>query len=154
MLEMRSCCWHRRRSRLRSSSGGLSMARRIEDSDYDQPSGSDAERSLLFQLRALGLPEPTREWRFSPPRRWRFDFAFVAEKIAVEIEGGIYVRGRHVRGYGFENDMVKYNVAALLGWRILRFTPRMVESGWALDVIAAALRGELTGAYSGEQRAG
>ena len=117
------------------------MPRRPEASDYATVSGSDAEQSLVFQLRALGMPEPTREWRFSPPRRWRFDFAWVNRLVAVEVEGGAYVNGRHTRGAGFEQDLVKYNMAALAGWRVLRFTPRQIESGWAVDVIQSALHG-------------
>ena len=118
------------------------MPRRVEASDlYGDTGGSDAERSFLFQLRALGIQEPTREWRFAPPRRWRFDFAFVPEKIAVEIEGGTYTGGRHVTGPGYAADLVKYNIATLAGWRVLRFTPRMVDQGWALDVLEATLKG-------------
>jgi len=38
-------------------------------------------------------------------------------------------------------DLVKYNIATLAGWRVLRFTPRMVDQGWALDVLEATLKG-------------
>lgn len=58
-----------------------------------------------------------REYRFHPVRRWRFDFAWPAEKLAVEIEG----RGRHQTFVGFRNDCEKYNAALQLGWRVLRF---------------------------------
>jgi very-short-patch-repair endonuclease len=65
----------------------------------------------------LAEPRPEREYRFHPTRRWRFDFAWPAEKLAVEIEG----RGRHQTFIGFRNDCEKYNAALLLGWRVLRF---------------------------------
>lgn len=45
--------------------------------------------------------------------------------IAVEIEGGIWTLGRHSRGKGMENDMIKYNAAAELGWRVLRYSREM-----------------------------
>ncbi|HUU23465.1 MAG TPA: DUF559 domain-containing protein [Phycisphaerae bacterium] len=69
-----------------------------------------------------GSPAPTRQHRFAPPRRWRFDFAWPAQKVAVEIEGGTFVRGRHTRGAGFQGDCEKYNAAVSLGWRVLRYT--------------------------------
>jgi very-short-patch-repair endonuclease len=100
---------------------------------------SNPERLLLLHLRAAGLPEPVREYRFAPPRRWRFDFAWPAAMLAVEVEGGSWIHGRHVRGRGFEADCEKYNAAVLLGWRILRFTPAMVEDGTAIYAIEQAL---------------
>ena len=33
------------------------------------------------------IPEPEREFRFAPPRRWKFDFSWKDHKVAVEIEG-------------------------------------------------------------------
>jgi very-short-patch-repair endonuclease len=99
---------------------------------------SHAEYLLLLHLRAAGLPEPVREHRFHPSRRWRFDFAWPAAMLAVEVEGGSWIHGRHVRGRGFAADCDKYNAAVLLGWRVLRFTPAMVESGLALLAMEAA----------------
>lgn len=74
---------------------------------------------------------PVLEHRFAPPRRWRFDVAFPHKMLAVEIEGGAWVNGRHTRGAGFIKDMEKYNAATLLGWRLLRYTPEQVKSGMA-----------------------
>jgi hypothetical protein len=84
-----------------------------------------------FILRAAGLPAPVREHRFAPPRRWRFDYAWPACRLALEIEGGVWVGGRHVRGRGFESDCEKYSEAALRGWRVLRVTPAMLRDGRA-----------------------
>ncbi len=79
---------------------------------------------LIGFCRAVGLPEPVAEYRFAPPRRWRFDYAWPEARIAVEVEGGAWVGGRHTRAGGFIADMEKYNRAAVLGWRILRYTPK------------------------------
>ena len=69
----------------------------------------------------------TPEYRFYPPRRWRVDYAIIDLKIAVEIEGGAYSGGRHVRGKGYIADMEKYNRATLEGWRVLRYTPQQID---------------------------
>ena len=82
-------------------------------------------------MKALGLPIPEKEYRFHPTRRFRFDYAFVANMLAVEIEGGIWIQGRHTRGTGFMADMEKYNYASILRWWVLRFTPQQVEKGEA-----------------------
>lgn len=91
--------------------------------------------TFLATCRAQKLPEPTAEHRFHPERRWRFDYAFVERKIAVEVEGGIYTRGRHVRPKGFIGDMSKYNEAQSLGWKVLRFSPQQIADGSAARFI-------------------
>lgn len=82
---------------------------------------------------------PAREFPFAVGRKWRFDFAWPEQKIAAEIDGGSWSGGRHSRGKGFEEDCRKLNQAALLGWRVFRFTPAMVHSGTAIDTVMAAL---------------
>ena len=66
------------------------------------------------------LPEPVREFRFHATRKWRFDFAWPEQKVAVEIEG--LGGGRHQRRGGFIKDAEKYNAAQVAGWRVLRYT--------------------------------
>ena len=95
---------------------------------------SNLEDDLLFQLRAVGL-DPEREYKFHPERRWRADFAFETSKVLIEVEGGHWTAGRHVRGSGFEKDCEKYNAAAELGWLVLRYTSRHIRSGEALQQI-------------------
>lgn len=73
---------------------------------------------------AVGLPCPEREFRFHPERKWRFDYAFTDLFLAIEVEGGIYSGGRHVRGAGYAKDMEKYNAAVISGWKVLRYTPQ------------------------------
>ena len=42
--------------------------------------------------------------------------------LAVEYEGSSY--GRHQRWGGYRGDIEKYNEAAILGWKVLRYGPR------------------------------
>lgn len=97
------------------------------------------EDAFLRTVRALGLPEPTREMRFAIPRKWRFDFCWIDKMLAVEIEGGIHIQGRHNRGQGFEVDCEKLNAATLKGWRVLKFTRSMIESWEAAKTVEAML---------------
>jgi hypothetical protein len=82
-----------------------------------------------------GLPAPEREHLFARPRLWRFDFAWPALLLAVEVEGGVWTRGRHTRGQGFIDDMEKYNRAAVLGWSVLRVTPQQAAGGQLVLVL-------------------
>jgi very-short-patch-repair endonuclease len=95
---------------------------------------SQLESELEFQLKAVGL-RPEREFRFCPYRRWRADFAFPAERVLVECEGGHWTNGRHVRGKGYERDMEKYNAAQELGFSVLRYSGGMIRSGEARQQI-------------------
>jgi very-short-patch-repair endonuclease len=105
---------------------------------------SQAELTLAVQLEQAGIPFE-REFRFAPPRRWRFDFAWAKPGVpgdwgplAVEVEGGAFTGG-HRRGSRADLDCEKANTAALMGWTVLRFTPAMVDDGRALAVIRQAL---------------
>jgi very-short-patch-repair endonuclease len=100
------------------------------------------QAELLFAQHVLDhhLTTPVREYRFCLERRWRFDFAFLPEKLAVEIEGGVWTGGRHTRPQGFIDDCDKYNRAVLLGWRVLRFPTAQVLDGTAITTVCMALR--------------
>jgi very-short-patch-repair endonuclease len=64
-----------------------------------------------------------RELKFSPDRKFRFDWAVPAFKIAIEYEGGIFMeKSGHNTGTHFTKDTDKYNLAQQLGWKVLRFT--------------------------------
>lgn len=69
------------------------------------------------------------EFMFAKPRKWRFDLALPAHKIALEYEG-IYGRGksRHTTVTGYSGDIEKYNRAAILGWKVLRYTAKTYKN--------------------------
>jgi hypothetical protein len=115
---------------------------------------SVAETLLAVQLEQAGIPFEA-EYRFHPTRKWRADF-FVPHwaywhtvhdedpgssdaNLLIEVEGGSFVGGRHTRGPAFEADCEKYAAAAILGYRVIRVTPRQVEDGRALSWIRQAL---------------
>ena len=104
-------------------------------------SKSALEEAFALQLRATGLDAGvTREFRFHQSRRWRFDFAWPVKRVAVEVEGGIWTRGRHTRGGGYIGDLEKYNEAAVMGWVVLRVAGEHIEDGRALRWLELALR--------------
>jgi len=99
-----------------------------------------ASEVLNEQLCALfGADDVVAEHRFCTERRWRFDFAILSRMIAVEIEGGVFIGGRHTRGAGYAGDMLKYNTATCYGWRILRFTPSQITNGTAIETVKKLL---------------
>lgn len=87
---------------------------------------SRLEEIVLNRIMFSGFGRPEREYRFHPVRKWRFDFAFPDHKIAIECEGAVWVSGRHTRGAGFIKDSEKYNEAAIMGWRVLKYTTNTV----------------------------
>lgn len=86
-----------------------------------------------------GLPKPVPEYRFHEVRKWRFDWAWVDEKVALEVEGGIYSGGRHTRASGFVGDMEKYNSAGARGWIVLRCQPKELLTTATLELVRAAI---------------
>jgi hypothetical protein len=87
------------------------------------------------------IPEPAFEHRFYPPRRWRFDLAWPDHKIALEVQGGIWTRGRHTRGAALLKEWEKLNTAACDGWRILYCQPDDLLKAETTTTIYRALNG-------------
>lgn len=91
---------------------------------------SSLEREFITRYIQLGgdMDLLTQEYKFLTDRKYHFDFACPAKMIAIEIEGGTWSDGRHVRGKGYSDDCEKYNLAQLNGWRVFRFTSDMLRN--------------------------
>ena len=105
----------------------------------------------IWRIYAGDLPEPEHDYHFAreligdspyPPARpnfrermkraclgdWKFDFAWRDSLVAVELEGGTWMKkARHTSGKGYSRDCKKYNTAQANGWRVYRFTSDMLK---------------------------
>jgi hypothetical protein len=70
-------------------------------------------------------------------KRYRLDFAHPNSLTGIEIQGGVYNRGRHVTGSGYERDCRKYNLAYTSGWTIFLLTGAMAKDSAWLSLIAS-----------------
>lgn len=77
--------------------------------------------------RNFDIPKPIPEYQFLIERKFRIDYAWPLQKVAMEIEGGIWTNGRHIQPKGFKIDMYKYNMLAELGWLLLRYEPKKID---------------------------
>jgi len=76
---------------------------------------SEAERLTTQILHSAGITG----WHSNfPVGRYRVDFAFPEQRIAIEIDGFAF----HSDHAAFQNDRVRQNWLALQGWQVLRFT--------------------------------
>jgi hypothetical protein len=83
--------------------------------------------------------QPQQEFRFHPMRRYKFDFAWPDEQVAIEVQGGTWTRGKHGRGSGLAKDREKLNLAAACGWLVLQFTPQELAEGRFTDILQDTL---------------
>lgn len=97
---------------------------------------SKLEQRFALLWRSLGGPALEREFRFHPTRKWRADFAHIPSRTLIEIEGGIWVRGRHTTPRGFIADAEKYLEAALGGWRVLRLVDQQIKAPTVQRIVA------------------
>ena len=113
--------------------------------------GSKLESRFLFLWRVAQGPPLEREVHFHPTRKWRADFAHMASRTLIEIEGGIFQRGagRHNRGAGYAKDAEKYLEAVLAGWTVIRLTERQLELDF-IERIASFLQNAGTPTASAE----
>ena len=84
------------------------------------------ERIVSAYYQQEGLPEPVYEWRFHPERMWRIDIAWPDSKVGIEVQGGIWVSGRHARGSGLVREYERHNQLLVWGWRVVYILPHDV----------------------------
>jgi very-short-patch-repair endonuclease len=99
-----------------------------------------AHETLKLHLDELNL-EWQDEYKFHKTRKWRCDFFLPAFKTAIEIQGGLFVGGRHSRGAGYVKDMEKFRELAKAGHRLLMFTPQEVNKGFAKEFLKGYVEG-------------
>jgi very-short-patch-repair endonuclease len=73
-------------------------------------------------------------------KRYRADFAHIPSRSIVEIQGGTFNGGRHVRASGYERDCRKFNLATMGGWKVFLLTTQTAKETFWLERIAASLR--------------
>jgi very-short-patch-repair endonuclease len=116
---------------------------------------SRLESRFLLLWRVAQGPPLEREVKFHASRCWRADFAHLASRTLIEIEGGIFLPGggRHSRGAGYAKDAEKYLEAVLAGWTVIRLTERQLEIDF-IERIVALLRQSSSseGTISGQNR--
>lgn len=113
---------------------------------------------FMLVWKSLHGPTLHEEYRFTPDRLWRFDFAFdeplvrsiamqdndgriirhrqvVPVRIAIEVQGGTYMgynkkthAGKHSSGVRQTNDFEKNNAAQALGWHLFYLDTKMITS--------------------------
>jgi len=82
----------------------------------------EADRRLfLAWLANSGFPAAQWELKFDTEndRDWRFDWAWPEAKVALEIQGGTFVNGRHSRGPALRKEYEKLNAAIVQGWVVI-----------------------------------
>ena len=99
----------------------------------------DLEGEMQFAIQAAGLLMPEHGYKFWPGRRHEFDFAWPHLLLALEVMGGTFSGGAHVRGARYEQDCEKLCEAAIRGWRVMYVTAAMIDDGRALAFIERAL---------------
>lgn len=96
---------------------------------------------LVGMCRAAGVSEPVPEYQFAKHigRRWAADYCWPLHKLILEVQGGIWTQGRHVRGAALIAEYEKLSEAAILGYRVLLCTPDELRNGVAMDRVIRAL---------------
>lgn len=89
---------------------------------------------------SLGGQPLIREYKFCDTRRFRFDY-YSIYGVAIEIEGGIWSKGRHTRGAGYIKDMEKYNLAAQRRILVFRIPAHNITTEWLRPIISTISHG-------------
>lgn len=114
--------------------GGIDDTRNIKNKEkYNDP-------FIHLVKQELGI-EIWPEFYFCTERQFRIDYAIPGHKIAIEQEGGIYMKGNsgHSSGTGIARDMEKNNLLVSKGWKLIRRQPNEILTVETLRVIKCIL---------------
>jgi very-short-patch-repair endonuclease len=101
--------------------------------------GSDGELALWEQMRRLGLPEPEPQYQIGG-RGHRFDFGWSAQKLVVEVQGGIGDgKQAHSSYQGVTRDYGYIAAAAIAGYRVILLTTALAVDGSGALWVSRAL---------------
>jgi len=86
-------------------------------------------KKILWVFKREGIiPNYVEELQFHHKRLFRFDWAIPELKIAIEYEGIFSKKSGHTTVTGYTKDCIKYNLAAIEGWKVLRYTAKNYEN--------------------------
>jgi hypothetical protein len=136
-----------RRAKLDLTPAQLALAKAEHESKDLAPLFSDAWRKVSgYFIDECGW---TKEYTFADDRGWRFDFAHISTRVAVEVDGGQklaainkrtgkpFAVGRH----SSDADHWKIAVAVSRGWKVFQFTPTMItrDPSRCVSLVAVAM---------------
>lgn len=92
---------------------------------------------FLEAVHVAGLPMPQFEREFMKgSRNFRFDFCWPERKLAIELQGQAHKpNGWHTNVTGYNRDIEKFGWAAVLGWRLIQITPKMIDRGEVVPLL-------------------
>lgn len=74
------------------------------------------------------------QYKLIPNRRFLADFVHLESKVAIEIQGGRWIKGGHTTGRGMLADCEKAVLAASLGWIVLPLVDKMLTDEY-LEIV-------------------
>ncbi|EHU1259125.1 hypothetical protein A1E07_RS06985 [Acinetobacter baumannii] len=98
----------------------------------------EAEATLKEELIELAIGF---ESKFQPihTKHWRFDFHIVKLRLLIEIEGGPWSGGRGGKLSNKAWNLDRYDLAEEMGYKIERFHPDSILSGYVINWIKSEL---------------
>ena len=80
-----------------------------------------------------------KKFKFKSTKHWRFDFHLIEHRILVEIAGGPWSGGRKGKLKDKAWSMDRYDHAEEMGYKIERFHPDSILSGYVINWIKSEL---------------
>jgi hypothetical protein len=94
---------------------------------------------VLAYFKSCGLPPPIIEYTFYPGRRHKSDFAWPTEKVALEVQGGVYTGQAHGSITGILKGIEKDNLYSMAGWLQLKCLPNTLLKQDTVNMIQRCL---------------
>ncbi|EXS92092.1 hypothetical protein J801_3953 [Acinetobacter baumannii 45002_8] len=98
----------------------------------------EAEEEFTHALDVLEI-KYEKKFKFKSTKHWRFDFHIVKLRLLIEIEGGPWSGGRGGKLSNKAWSLNRYDHAEEMGYKIERFHPDSILSGYVINWIKSEL---------------
>lgn len=82
------------------------------------------------------------EHPFMHSRNWKFDYVIEELKVAVEYQGGVFMKGKsgHTNVAGQTRDWEKFNEAQIRGWIVICANPKTIDNRTFIKQLERAIK--------------
>lgn len=118
--------------------------RQVKNPKAKKPDNNTGHNKIFDKLcLEHGLSLPVCEYLFAEDigRKWRLDYIWDGW-LALEVQGGLFIGGRHARGPSLLKEHEKLNECVMHGISVLFCTPQDVARGAIFPIIKKALKAQ------------
>lgn len=117
------------------------IIRSCDEKDTRNLKNKEEKHEFITYIRLFLNIDVWPEYYFTNERKFRIDFAIPDHKIAIEVDGGVWMKkSGHNTGQGIIRDQEKTSLLSAYGWSVIRVIPKNLITEETLRLIEMCIK--------------